>query len=117
MNTLPSTILQNAHDFLQAHNWTRGLFGRTKAGVPLYSRYEVEDAARENSVDCCCAEGAIYAANPDALFTDITRAFCAMRTACGGDTIHGFNDVTAHDKRDVLRKFRVAIRQLKKEGN
>lgn len=99
-----SVRLQKGHDYLASHKWTRGFYWRDASGMEVCSPRE------DGSV---CAMGAYLAGNGLKLHDPYGDAKYALSNAARREFV-SFNDVVAHDKRDVLRKFRIAIRAARK---
>ena len=100
-----SEVLQFAHDWLLYNKWIKGRLAVDASGRPTDPSFCTTCAA--------CALGAIQVA-AHSMHTSYGAASDKLRDAIGG-SIARFND-QAHDKRAVLRKFRVAIRNAKRVG-
>jgi len=107
---LLSERLQNGHDYLASHKWCRGAYAMDAAGNDIVYSRNVNDSC------AVCAMGAYYIANGLPFGKATGGADKAMFDAIGEPMAY-FNDNIAHDKRDVLRKFRIAIRAAKRLGN
>ena len=85
--------LKGAHKLLKNSNWTRLAASKR---LP-------------NGENAYCAIGAIDACN---IYGGYGLAVDVCDTVCSNGDIVDFNDYIAKEKRDVLRKFRRAIRTL-----